>query len=322
MLLLALVGADGASVATDAAEPRDLATTGPHVVQAREVVVERSDQDGGDFEARLFVPLPRAGEGRRTVSPVVAFGHGFLTSVDRYEATLRHLASWGITTIAPRSHGGPLPDHAAFASDLAAAAEWVVSAARADGWPGLPVDGAARAVSGHSMGGGAAVLAAAADAGIATVATLAAADTRPSSIAAAAELRVPALFVAGSADTITPVDQHQRPMFAATTDVPAQLRVIAGGSHCGFLDEAVLVGLVCDEAGIDGDEQLALTREALVAWLRAELLGDDAATALAWPEADTGATTVESRDPRSGDRGGFAGAETGLSRRGRIPPFG
>jgi dienelactone hydrolase len=150
-------------------------------------------------------------------------------------------------------------------------------------WPGLPVADGPRGVSGHSMGGGAAVLAAARDPAIGAVATLAAADTRPSSIEAARALTAPTLYVAASDDAITPLDQHQRPMFEASGQVTAQLRIIEAASHCGFLDEAVLVGLVCDEAGIAGAYQLALAREALVAWLRLELMGDAAARDLAWP---------------------------------------
>ena len=170
---------------------------------------------------------------------MVAFGHGYLADVGWYESTLAHLASWGIVVIAPRSAGELFPDHAAFADDLLSALDWVVAEAGrpGSGWPGGPVDPMALGLSGHSMGGGAALLAAARDPAVRAVATLAAAETDPSAIAAAAEIAAPALFVAAADDAITPVGEHQRPMFEAKATGPAELRTIAGASHCGFLDQ-------------------------------------------------------------------------------------
>ena len=151
-------------------------------------------------------------------------------------------------------------------------------------------------LSGHSMGGGAALLAAARDPAIRAVATLAAAETDPSAIAAAAEIAAPVLFVAAADDAITPVSEHQQPMFEAKATGPAELRTIAGASHCGFLDrETLLLGLVCDDAAIGAEEQRRLTRAVLAAWLRYELAGDAPAAARAWPDASDGATLVEAR---------------------------
>ena len=38
--------------------------------------------------------------------PGVAFGHDWLTGVDRYAGTLEHLASWGIVAAAPEHRDG------------------------------------------------------------------------------------------------------------------------------------------------------------------------------------------------------------------------
>lgn len=278
-----------------------LADPGPHDVATLEVSVPRTRGGEGSFEARLYVPLPRdpGASAVAASSPVVAFGHGYLAEVGWYESTLAHLASWGIVVIAPRSAGELFPDHAAFADDLLSALDWVVTEAGrpGSGWPGRPVDPTALGLSGHSMGGGAALLAAATDPAIRAVATLAAAETDPSAIAAAAEIAAPALFLAAGDDAITPVGEHQRPMLEAKSSGPAQLRTIAGASHCGFLDqETILLGMVCDDAAIGADEQRRLTRAVLTAWLRYELAGDASTAALAWPDtADDGATLVEAR---------------------------
>ncbi len=277
--------------------PMDLADAGPYEIATLEVEVPRTRGGEGSFGARVFVPLPPGDPATASTDPVVAFGHGYLADVGWYESTLAHLASWGIVVIAPTSAGGPFPDHAAFADDLLSALDWVV--AEADGgtaWPGGPVDAGALGLSGHSMGGGAAVLAAARAPDVRAVATLAAAETSPSAIAAIGKVTAPALFISAGDDAITPVDGHQRPMFEAKTQGPAQLRTILGASHCGFLDqETILLDLVCDEAAIDPEEQRRVTREVLTAWLRHELAGDAGLAGIAWPTASDGVTAIESR---------------------------
>jgi len=275
-----------------------LADPGPYEVLTSEVSVPRTRGGEGSFEARLYVPLPREPGTTESPSPVVAFGHGYQARVDDYESTLAHLASWGIVIIAPRSAGELFPDHAAFADDLLSALDWVAAEAGSGNrdWPGGPVDPEALGLSGHSMGGGAALLAAARDPAIRAVATLAAAESDPSAIDAAASIAAPVLFLAAADDAITPLAEHQRPMFEAKAGGRAQLRTIVGASHCGFLDiETLLLRLVCDKAAIGAEEQRRITREILVAWLRHELAGDDSVANLAWPDASDGATLVETR---------------------------
>jgi dienelactone hydrolase len=277
--------------------PMDLADAGPYEVATLEVEVPRTRGGEGSFGARVFVPLPPGDPATASAIPALAFGHGYLADVAWYESTLVHLASWGVGVIAPRSAGGPFPDHAAFADDLLSALDWVV--AEADGgtaWPGGPVDAGALGLSGHSMGGGAAVLAAARAPDIRAIATLAAAETNPSAIAAIGKVTAPALFISAGDDAITPIDEHQRPLFEAKAHGRAQLRTIVGASHCGFLDrETIVLDLICDEASIDPEEQRRVTREVLTAWLRHELAGDAGLATLAWPEAPDEATLVRSR---------------------------
>jgi dienelactone hydrolase len=281
---------------------------GPFEVTTMEVTVPRTRGGEDTFQARVFVPVVPEGSAAAP-APVVAFGHGYQTGVDAYESTLAHLASWGIVVIAPRSGGELFPSHAAFAADLLSALDWVVTTAGSpDGdWPGGPVDPGSLGLSGHSMGGGAALLAAAGGAGrrgaprdgaIRTVATLAAAETDPSAISAAAGIGASTLFVAASDDTVTPVGAHQRPMFEAAAGA-AQLRTIPGAGHCGFLDqETPILLLVCGEVAIGAEEQRRITRGVLTAWLRTELTADRAFVDLAWPVGPVDGAIVESRGPR------------------------
>jgi pimeloyl-ACP methyl ester carboxylesterase len=289
-LLLSLGAPPAIHGATPAGGEMDYAQRGPYAVDIREVTVPRPGT-GERFEARLFLPLAVDGAGNE-VSPIFAFGHGYLAPIDIYQSTLEHLASWGITVVAPRSGSGLVPSHEAFGADLVAALDQIGAAASEEDWLGLPVDRTARSVGGHSMGGGAAVLAARLDPGIRTVATLSAADTRPSAVAAAEGVEASILLVAGSEDRITPVDRHQRPIFEAAAG-PAQLRVIEGGGHCGYLDQADLIGLVCGRASLSEEEQRAEGQAALSAWLRARLMDD--AAAQDYVEAGGPRLTIERR---------------------------
>src|SRR6476469_1113565 len=134
--------------------------------------------------------------GRRL--PIVALGHGWLQSVDKYADTMRYLASWGIIVVAPNTHRSLFSSHQGLALDLSRALRMVAYGELGGG----RVRGDLRrlGVLGHSIGGGAAVLAAAADDGIKAVVTVTAAETKPSAVQAAGKVYVPSLHLVGSKD--------------------------------------------------------------------------------------------------------------------------
>lgn len=166
--------------------------------------------------------------------------------------------------IAPNSQTGLLPSHSAFAKDLDAAIAWAQAT--------QPNANASKdAVLGHSMGGGAALLAAAADQSIDTVAVLAAAETNPSATTAARSVTVPALFVVGSSDTVVKPNTT-RAMYDAKRS-PATWVSITGGYHCGFLDSSSFFGLGCDKGSISRSTQVGLSNDMLGDWLDATLKG-------------------------------------------------
>ena len=249
------------------------------------VVGERS------FDARVYAPSVAGPH------PVIVFGHGYLATVERYDSTLRALAGVGFLVVAPRSGGGLFPDHAAFAADFSVVLDWLEAQ---DADPGSWLHGSvlhgAYGASGHSMGGGASLLAAAADPRFKTVANLAAAETRPSAIAVMPSITAPVLLIGGSEDAIAPVADHQLPMFEAKTNGPAQLRVIQGGSHCGFLDPDALLALACDNGSMPVDAQLGVTTRLLTDWFRFELLGDVALGSAVWPTAGDVQVSLDHRD--------------------------
>jgi predicted dienelactone hydrolase len=275
----------------------DLAAPGPYGAGWTEVTVTRPDNS--TFTAVLCYPATSTGAGAAFTAagapyPAISFGHGFLQSVERYESTLRHLATHGYLVIASRSQSGLFPSHAAFAADLRHCLTWLEQqhanpAAMLYGHVRLDAFG----LSGHSMGGGASILAAAADTRVRAVANLAAAETNPSAIAAIASVAAPVALIAGSADSIVPVGSHGQLMYNAA-GAPRQLPLIAGGYHCGFMDTS---SFGCDSGPLARSEQLAITRRLLTAFFGLYLKGADELWRPVWgPEAAADARVTTQAD--------------------------
>lgn len=130
------------------------------------------------------------------------------------------------------------------------------------------------------MGGGASILAAAADSRIRAVANLAAAETNPSAIQASANVTVPHSLISGSADTITPLNSNGLRMYNAGF-APKLLPVIQGGWHCGFQDTSVFG---CDSGSLPRATQLQITRRLLTAFFELYLRNDLRAWDWVWGE--------------------------------------
>ena len=248
----------------------DLGSAGPFTPSRRDVTVVRSG--GSSFTATMHHPATASAAGSpfdpaAGACPMVAFGHGFVTPVDRYASTAAHLASWGFVVILPQTQGGLLPSHSALASDLVACMDWLAAESTRAGSPWFgAVDGERRGTMGHSMGGGCSLLAAAQDTRIRAAVPMAAADTNPSSVTAARSVRCATRLIVGSQDSIVP-PTTAAPMFA---NLPreAQLLSITGGSHCGFLDSAIPF---CDTGSITRSTQLAIVRREVTGFLLVHL---------------------------------------------------
>ncbi|MGW3632166.1 alpha/beta hydrolase family protein [Streptomyces sp. NPDC005122] len=268
---LTLAPAAHAARPTASVQATDPSTPGSYSVAYTDLTVSAS---GRSYSARVWYPGTTAGANAPVAAgahPGMAFGHGFFQGITQYESLLRHYASWGIITVAPQSQGGLFPSHSAFADDLNAALTWLTTQNSTTGsrFAGA-VNTTRLAVSGHSMGGGAALLAASRNPAVKSVSTLAAAETNPSAVAASGTLSMPVQYVGGSSDTIAGVAANQQKMYDAKRSA-TQLRVITGGFHCGFEDSS---GLGCDSGNIARATQLKLTYGVTTAWLL-YTLGDD-----------------------------------------------
>lgn len=165
--------------------------------------------------------------------PAVVFGHGWLQPSERYHGLLRHLASWGIVAASPTTQRGPLPSHRLYAADLKTALDVCVGVRLGNGE--ISVDPAKLGLAGHSTGGGAAVLAAADDERVRAVATMSAAEVRPSALDAATRCRMPGLHLVGERDLIAPRAGHGEAIAEAWAG-PVTLRAVAKATHLGITE--------------------------------------------------------------------------------------
>ena len=276
----------------------DNSLPGPYPVSQRTVTVTRANNT--TFTAQIRYPAGSTAANAPFAAaagpaPAISFGHGFLSAVDLYDSTMDHLASHGYIVIATTSEGGLFPNHGNFALDIRQCLTWLEQQdALKSSWLFNAVDQNAFGVSGHSMGGGASALAAAADTRIKCLATLAAAETNPSAAAAAGNVQRPARFIVGSQDTIVAPATTQNQYTAC--DAPRQFVTITGGSHCGFIDSAIIA---CDSGSLARADQLAKTRALLLEFFDTHLRGDAVDYAAVWGAAAPVAGTTTTRDART-----------------------
>ncbi|HEX2838271.1 MAG TPA: hypothetical protein VHN77_09120 [Phycisphaerales bacterium] len=282
------------------AHAQDYSAPGPYPVGVRTVTVTRPNAT--TYTARLSYPAASAGSGTpfataAAPAAAISFGHGFVQPTTQYATTIDHLASWGFIVIAPNSETGLFPSHANFASDLRHALTYLEQQTAVPGsFLQNSVDTARFGMSGHSMGGGASILATADDARVRALANLAAAETTPSAVSAMARVHVPVSLIAGNADTIVPVANHGQLMYNAGA-APKLLPVISGGFHCGFTD-ATFFG--CDSSPtLSRAQQLAVTRRLLAQFFLLTLRGQQQTWGEVWgPAAATDAqVNFAQRDP-------------------------
>ncbi|MFM7216472.1 MAG: alpha/beta hydrolase family protein [Bacteroidota bacterium] len=165
-------------------------------------------------------------------APILVFGHGFVMSWDAYANLWQSLVPHGYLMAFVTTETGFSPDHLAFGKDLAFTVGYLQSLANDPSDVFYQRLDSASAVMGHSMGGGSAFLAVGFNPSIRAIATLAAAETNPSAIAAASAISLPALVLAGGNDCVTPPPQHQIPMYNALTSACKTYVSINGASHC------------------------------------------------------------------------------------------
>ena len=206
--------------------------------------------------------------------PVLVFGHGFTIGAGSYSHLWETLVPLGYIVALPTTEGGFAPNHGTFGLDLAFVVDAIQTLGNDVNSSFFGKIAPTSAVMGHSMGGGAAFLAAEANPNITTLVTLAAAETNPSAIGAAASIMMPALTIAGTKDCVTPNADHQIPMHEALAASCKLFYNITDGTHCHFSDGSATScylgeGFTCIGQGpfLDRTIQHEVMFSAMIPWL-------------------------------------------------------
>jgi dienelactone hydrolase len=231
---------------------------------------------GRQIQTEIYYPATTAGENVAVADgqwPVIVFGHGFAMNWDAYSNIWSALVPYGYIMAFPRTESGlfPSPSHGDFGQDIALIAQKMTDAGQNSTSIFYSKISAYACAMGHSMGGGAAVLAASQSNQFDCYLGLAPAETNPSAIAAAANLQIPSLVLSGSNDGVTPPSQHHLPIFNAIPHECKSFANLIGGGHCYFANS----NFNCDfgestsSTGISlsRSEQQSLMYQQIIPWL-------------------------------------------------------
>lgn len=208
--------------------------------------------------------------------PILVFGHGYQLTYKSYLWVKDSLVPKGYYVAFARTEEELFPDHTTFAKDLA----FIVTSVNTDmanstSWlynRVLPK----YAVGGHSMGGGATLLAAQYSPLITTLVPFAAAETNPSAIAACKKITLPSLIIAGASDCVSPPADNQLPMYNNIIAACKVYALVNNAKHCHWalnngkckLGEATICG-----SSTNYKPTLATTMAMLTPWLNSYLYG-------------------------------------------------
>jgi dienelactone hydrolase len=230
--------------------------------------------------------------------PLLVLGHATMTPWTHYRYLAEPLAAAGWLVLLPDTENGLVADQAALADDMLLLVDLVRD--RPDDLPvDLPEVAGPWALLGHSLGGGAAVLAAAAGDPGALVALAPQERARPSMLARAGDVAAPALVISGELDCITPPDAHHAPLHAGLASTPRAHAVLAGGGHCAFATpcEPCTGAEVGCPPELEVTEQQARTRALVEPWLAWHVRGDDTAREEFLAAAGMAGVTVDLVEP-------------------------
>ncbi len=214
---------------------------------------------GRQIQTEIYYPAVSAGNNVSAATgafPVIVFGHGFVMSWDAYQNIWEHYSSLGYIVAFPRTEGSFSPNHGEFGMDLRLVVQKLqelnTSASSILNGKIHPNS----AIIGHSMGGGATILAAENNSSIKTIVGLAPANTTPSAISAAVNVTVPALIFSGSQDGVTPAADHHIPIYQGLNSSCKTFVSILGGGHCYYAN----TNFNCDFGETTSSTGISITR--------------------------------------------------------------
>jgi dienelactone hydrolase len=218
-----------------------------------------NNRNNRNVEFDVFFPV---GQMPSTIAegnfPLLVLGHGFVMTVEVYLNFRDYLVPKGYILILPKTEGGLSPNHQAFAEDLNFLIREVYNEAQQNaGSLFFNKLNYRSAIMGHSMGGGSAFLAVSLGTLANTIVTFAPANTNPSAINAATAVGIPTLIFAGQNDCVTPIVDHQQPIYNSCGSTCKVMINIKGGGHCFFANTS----FTCNLGEASCSPQPSITRE-------------------------------------------------------------
>ena len=216
---------------------------------------------GRQIQTEIYYPAAAAGNNVAIAAgsfPVIVFGHGFAMSWDAYQNIWEHYAALGYILAFARTEGSliPSPSHNDFGLDLRLIGEKMTAENNNSASPFYQKINGNIAIMGHSMGGGATILAAANNTNIKAIIGLAPAETNPSAIAAAPNVSVPAIIFSGSSDGVTPPADHHIPIYNGLVSTCKTFVSVIGGGHCYYAN----TNFNCDFGESTSSTGISITR--------------------------------------------------------------
>ena len=234
------------------------------------------------ISTEIYYPADETGENVELANggfPVIVFGHGFLMAYEAYANFWTELVTKGYIMAFPTTEMSLSPAHEELGADIRFVADEVLNLNNNESTIFYNSIHAKIGLMGHSMGGGASLLASENNANISTVINFAAAETSPSAIMAAANVNVPALIFSGEEDCVAPEIENQIPMYEAINSDCKTLIKVKNGGHCYFADNNFACNLGETFCGNDfvitREEQHETTFAFLNLWLDYTLNGNE-----------------------------------------------
>lgn len=213
-------------------------------------VTLNDDSRNREIPVQLYYPAETNGENVSWASgnfPLIVLGHGFAMNVTSYVNFCEFIVPFGFAVGMVDTENGLFSvSHEDYSLDLVFVSQSLSFPQIAD----QPF-----AFLGHSMGGGAAFLAAS-QSDCSLLIGWAPAETNPSAINAAELIECPVVVFSGAGDAVTPPEDNHLPMFNNASSACKAYISITGGAHCYFAEPT----FTCDFGENAAGSEINITR--------------------------------------------------------------
>lgn len=226
---------------------------------------------------KIYYPVSTVTTQPNVTFPVIVLGHGFVMGSDAYQNFYNNLVPRGYIVVFVNTEGSVFANHDAYSKDLA----FMVGAIQGENTNSNSVlkgkVANKTALLGHSMGGGAATVAASLT-DVETLVTFAPAKLRFNTLTPASNVTEDALVFSGTSDGVTPPSENHLPIYNSLGSACKYFISITGGAHCYFANP----NSACDFGERTSSNNIQITREQqhqttfkfLNSWLDYKLKGD------------------------------------------------